>query len=173
MLEGWVNIAICTLILKIQAMFSNLFSKKDSVENIINYAIDTFIEKYEEMIAMEDGTDLIYNILFEKTKDDILACQLIVFIPIALTREVCTEYKDKFADYYTRNSGNGVSKQIKYNDHKVYLDILKVVQNRIERMEEEDMYKILEWSSEFKIIDHVEREGMTLNEISPLAMGDI
>jgi adenosine deaminase len=157
-------------------MFKNLFRKRNNdykIEELINFSIDSYIEKYDDMLKSEEETDLVYNLIFKKVNNELLACQLLVFIPIAFTREFYIEYKDKLADNYIQTLENGISKSVKFEENAVYMSILNVVKNRIRTMNADDIFKILEWSAEFRIIDYAEQQGVEINSISPPTTGNI
>jgi hypothetical protein len=157
-------------------MLKNLFGKRNKdykIEELINFSIDAYIEMFDDMLKSEEETDLVYNLILKKVNNELLACQLLIFIPIAFTREFCIEYKDKLADNYIRTLENGISKSVKFEENSVYMSILNVVKKRIKTMNTDDIYKILEWSSEFRIIDYVEQQGVKINSISPPTTGNI
>jgi superfamily II RNA helicase len=157
-------------------MFKNLFKKQDNYDNlteIIDFSINAYIENYEDMVDTEEETDLVYNLIFSKVKNELLAYQLLVFIPMAFTREYCKKYADKLSGFYSRSLEDGNSEKVNFMDNPVYMSILKVVKPRIQRMNSDDIFKILEWSSEFRIIEYVEQNGITLDSISPPATGNI
>lgn len=144
----------------------------------INLTVAKYIECFEQWAtkAEEDeeaADDLIYDQILAYVGDITLTNQLFVFVPVALTRIWFAQQPVKLSEFYSKVSGNSESQLIRLDSLEVYRQIVLVLRSLLASLSDEDAYKILIHSAEYKLIDHALEEGIPLENlrIAPLATG--
>jgi len=164
-------------------MFKNLFGKTDksqsaSYSEAIRFTIDKFIECFDEWydrgeVDEEGADDFLYNQIFERVRDEELTNQLYVFTPVALTRIWFEQQPIKLSETYSKSEEGGDSQLVRLDSLEIYRQIVAVLRSRLSSLSDEDAYRILIHSSEYKIIDYALVNGMKLEDLKmgPFATG--
>ncbi|MEZ0611668.1 hypothetical protein ACAW74_24370 [Fibrella sp. WM1] len=156
-------------------MFKNLFGKKDtpqsaSYSEAILFAIDKFIEDFDEWynrgeVDEESADDFLYNQIFEHVRNEELTNQLYVFIPVALTRIWFEQQPIKLSETYSKSREGSDSQLVWLDSIEVYRQIVTVLRSKLSGLSDEDAYKILAHSSEYKIIGYALEQGVPLENV--------
>ncbi len=145
-------------------------AQKKQFEEHVKFALQQLI--ISEVNADSD-IEAISNTILQKTEDDLLACRLLVFIPIIVTREYYKPTGIKLSPCYSRNIGNGKSETVYFEDQPVYCQIEKVIQKEYSTLSSQDILNILEHSSEHKTIREAQLRGLQIVSPPVIATGDI
>jgi hypothetical protein len=176
--NAWVS-----QVYKSKMMFKTLFGKADkpqsaSYSEAIHFTIDILIEGFDEWYIRgefdeEGADDFLYNQIFEYVCNEELTNQLYAFIPVALTRIWFEQQPIKLSETYSKSKEGSGSRLVRLDSLEVYRQIVAVLRSRLSGLSDEDAYKILVHSSEYKIIDYALENGIQLEDLKmgPFATG--
>lgn len=162
-------------------MFKNLFNfgsaKIPDYSLQINFVIDLFLLGFEQLLANwdagqnEEADEHIYQAAWSFIGEEELTNKVYVFIPVALTRLWYEGQPFGLADHYQRIYPDGSSELIELQSMAVYRQIEKVLRARLPVFSDEDAFKILVHSSEYKLIERAIEQGATITRMSPPTTG--
>lgn len=150
-------------------MLDFLFPKrKKEFEEQVKFGLQEIIKG-----GINFDDEAIFKNIFKRTEDDLLACRLLVFIPIIVTREYYKLTSIKLSPCYSKNTGNGKSETVYFEDHSVYPQIEKVIQQEYSNLSPQEIQIVLEHSSEYKSIREAEMCGLKILSPPVIATGNI
>lgn len=151
-------------------MLSLLYGRQQDVyTKAINLTIDKYIDCFDEWAIKveknEAADDLIYDQVYKYVRNTELVNQLFVFVPAALTRLWFERQPIRLSESYSKTNGDSQARMIRLKGLAVYRQIMVVLRSRLSSLSNEDAYKILIHSSEFKIIDYALNQSISLENV--------